>query len=66
MHRYFLIKLNRNELHRSKTDFVVLARCTNAGAFVHKTSKGSKSKASELGFLSHYEKQFTVALSTID
>ena len=30
MHRYFLIKLNRNELHRSKTDFVVLAGEANS------------------------------------
>lgn len=39
---------------RGDTGFSVSARCTNAGAFVHKTSKSSKSKASELGLSESY------------
>lgn len=54
MFRYFHFKQNRNELHRSKTDFVVLARCTfvytNVISLPSPCSR-EKGVASELGSL---------------
>jgi hypothetical protein len=53
MCRYFQFKLNRAKLHRSKTDFVVLARCTfvytNVISLPSPCSR-EKGVASELGF----------------
>lgn len=53
MGRYFHFKLNRNELDRSKTDFVVLARCTfvytNVISLLPPCSR-EEGAASELGF----------------
>lgn len=53
MHRYVNGKINRNELYRSKTDFVVLARCTfvytNVISLLPPCSR-EEGAASELGF----------------